>query len=165
MQWVFSYSTYFMYINLHTICTVLNRFVDQLVSNFPHNTYKYYYSHFITLTNSKFVLIIFLSYLVIIKNECSLVIVCVHNLWLWSSYASLRSLLCSGNRAHRQLTGHQIARVLCARAAYLSAFTCFYTQLLLLNFSVTVLNVLLIESKRTITELQVSYRHLVLIGR
>ena len=40
-------------------------------------------------------------------------------------YSTLRSLLCSGNRAHSQLTGHRIARVHCARAAYLSSFTCF----------------------------------------
>ena len=73
-----------------------------------------------------------------------MVIVSAHNVWLWSSYASLRSLLCSGNRAHRQLIGPQIARVLRSCFLFKRVHQVLYS-VLHLNFSVTVLSNRLVD--------------------
>ena len=92
-------------------------------------------------------------------------------------YAILRLLHCLGNWAHTQFTGLRIARVYCARAS-LSAFTfaqllrsspsrrllrsyCIYFVVLSSNFSPHVS----LKSKRSTAELQMSYRHSLLIGR
>ena len=89
--------------------------------------------------------------------------------------AILRSLHCSANRAHTQFTGHRIGRVHCARA-FLSAFTfaqllrsspsrrplrsyCIYFVVRSSNFSPHVS----LKSKRSTAELQVSYRHSMLL--